>query len=74
MCMPCDRHARTPVDEALGRPFRDRVVAAVNSFFKQPLVDMDLMQWPQAGDSQGPHHEEEEEQDVMEDGEEAKEA
>jgi len=42
-CVWC-RHSRTPVDEALGRPFQDSVVDVVNSFFKEPLVDMDQMQ------------------------------
>lgn len=41
-------HSRTPVDEALGRPFQDTVVDVVNSFFKQPLVQVDEMQ--QEGD------------------------
>lgn len=39
-----NRHSRTPVDEALGRPFQDSVVDVVNSFFKQPLVEVDQMQ------------------------------
>ena len=62
------RHARTPVDEALGRPFQDNIVAAVNSFFKQPLVDLHAMQ--QAGDEAAEQEEhgmdEEEEEGVKE--------
>ena len=34
-------YCRTPVDEALGRPFQDAIVTAVNSFYKQPLVEVE---------------------------------
>lgn len=30
------------MDEALGRPFQDTIVTAVNSFFKQPLVEVEV--------------------------------
>lgn len=29
------------MDEALGRPFQDTIVTAVNSFYKQPLVEIE---------------------------------
>ena len=29
------------MDEALGRPFQDAIVTAVNSFYKQPLVEVE---------------------------------
>ena len=29
------------MDEALGRPFQDAIVAAVNSFYKQPIVEVE---------------------------------
>ena len=34
-------YSRTPVDEALGRPFQEAIVTAVNSFYKQPLVEVE---------------------------------
>ena len=40
LCWVCS-YSRTPVDEALGRPFQDAVVTAVNSFYKQPLVEVE---------------------------------
>ena len=29
------------MDEALGRPFQDAIVTAVNSFYKEPLVEIE---------------------------------
>ena len=55
-------HSRTPVDEALGRPFQDSVVNVVNSFFKQPLVEVDQMQ--QGGDVGGDEGEEDHPEEV----------
>lgn len=47
------RHSRTPVDEALGRPFQDSVVEVINSFFKQPLVEVEQMQEEDEEDNAG---------------------
>ena len=56
-CYDCS-YSRTPVDEALGKPFQDAVVTAVNSFYKQPLVEVEQME-EEASDEQ-------QEDDVME--------
>ena len=38
------------MDEALGRPFQDSVVDVINSFFKQPRVEVEQMQEEDAED------------------------
>ena len=43
LCWVCS-YSRTPVDEALGRPFQDAIVTAVNSFYKQPLVEVEQVE------------------------------
>ncbi len=58
----CCSYSRTPVDEALGRPFQDAIVAAVNSFYKQPIVEVGQRQGDEANDDQ-------QEGDIMEEDE-----
>ena len=43
LCWVCS-YSRTPVDEALGRSFQDAIVTTVNSFYKQPLVEVEQME------------------------------
>ena len=49
------------MDEALGKPFQDAVVTAVNSFYKQPLVEVEQRE-EEADDEQ--QEDEEMEEDV----------
>ena len=37
----CDRQGRTPVDEALGKPFQDKVFSTINSFSKAETIEED---------------------------------
>lgn len=50
------------MDEALGRPFQDAIVAAVNSFYKQPIVEVGQREADEADDDQ-------QEEDIMEEDE-----
>ena len=50
------------MDEALGRPFQEAIVAAVNSFYKQPIVEVEQREADDADDDQ-------QEDDLMEEDE-----
>ncbi len=50
------------MDEALGRPFQDAIVTAVNSFYKQPLVEVEQREEEADDEQQG---DEDMEEDVV---------
>ena len=55
------------MDEALGRPFQEAIVTAVNSFYKQPLVEVEHREEEADDEHQG--HEDMAEDVVMEEQE-----
>lgn len=44
--------SKSPVDEALGRPFQQGIIDVINSFFKEPIVQVDQMQEEEVTDTE----------------------